>query len=62
MSDSLQPHDCSTPGLPVPHHLQEFAQIHVHCISDAIQPSHPLVPSSSSALNLFQHQGRNIYR
>ena len=50
--------DCSTPGLPVPHHLLEFAQVHVrvHGISDAIQPSHPLTPSSSSALNLSQHQ------
>ena len=28
--------DCSTPGLPVPHHLLEFAQVHVQCISDAI--------------------------
>ena len=28
--------DCSTPGLPVPHHLPEFAQVHVQCISDAI--------------------------
>ena len=50
------PMDCSTPGLPVPHHLLKFAQVHVHCISDAIQPSHPLI-SSSSALNLSQHQG-----
>ena len=32
----------SMPGLPVPHHLPEFAKVHVHCISDAIQPSHPL--------------------
>ena len=47
--------DCSTPGLPVPHHFCEFAQVHVHCISDAIQPSHPLMPSSPSALNLAQH-------
>ena len=30
------------PGLPVPQHLQEFAQVHVHYINDAIQPSHPL--------------------
>ena len=51
------PMDCSTPGLPVPHHLLEFAQVHVHCIGDAIQPSHPLTPSSPSALNLSQHQG-----
>ena len=47
---------CSTPGLPVPHHLPEFAQLHVLCIGDATQPSHPLTPSSS-ALNLSQHQG-----
>ena len=46
-----------TPGPSVPHHLPKFAQVHVHCISDAIQPSHPLTSSSPSALNLFQHQG-----
>ena len=34
--------DCSTPGLPVLHHLPEFAQTHVHWVGDAIQPSHPL--------------------
>ena len=51
------PMDCSTPGLPVPHHLLRFAQVHVHCFGDAIQPSHPLMPSSSSTLNLSQHQG-----
>ena len=45
--------DYSTPGLPVPHHLPEFAQI--HGISDALQLSHPLMPSSS-AFNLSQHQ------
>ena len=49
------PMDCSMPGLPVPHHLPEFAQVHVQCISDAIQPSHPLTPSSP-ALNLSPHQ------
>ena len=41
-----------TPGYPVPHHLPEFAQVHVHCISYAIQPSHPLMLSSPSVLNL----------
>ena len=56
VSDSLQPQDCSTPGLFVPHHLPEFAQVHICCFGDAIQPSHPLTPSSS-ALNLSQHQG-----
>ena len=35
--------DCNMPGLPVPHHLPEFPQVHVHCISDAIQPSHVLM-------------------
>ena len=51
--------DCSTPGLSVSHHLLEFAQVHVHCFSDDIQPSHPLMLSSLSALNLFQHQKIN---
>ena len=39
------PVDCSMPGFPVPHHFLEFAQVHVHWISDAIQPSCPLLPS-----------------
>ena len=52
------PTDCGTPsGLPVLHYLPGFAQVHVHCISDAIQPSHPLLPPSPPACNLFQHQG-----
>ena len=38
--------NCSTPGLPVAHHPPRFAQVHVHCIGDAIQPSHLLIPSS----------------
>ena len=38
------PMDCSTPGLPGPHCWLEFAEVHVLCISDAIQPSHPLTP------------------
>ena len=41
----------------IPHRLLKFAQVHVSCISYAIQPSHPLTPSSPSALNLSQHQG-----
>ena len=39
------PMDYSTAGFPIPHHLPEFAQVHVDYISDAIQPSHPLLPS-----------------
>ena len=35
---------CSRPGFPVLHSLPEFAQIHVHWVGDAIQPSHPLLP------------------
>ena len=50
------PTDCSTSGFPVLHHLPGFAQIHVHWVGDAIQPSYPLSPPSSPALNLFQHQ------
>ena len=46
--------DCSTPGLPAPHHLPKFSLVHVHCISDAIQASHPLTLSSPFALNLSQ--------
>ena len=45
------PMDGSTPGLPVHHQLLEIAQTHVHQISDAIQPSHPL-SSPSPVLNL----------
>ena len=50
------PMDCSTPGLPILHHLPEFAQTHVHWTDDANQPSHPL-PPLSHALSLSQHQG-----
>ena len=39
--------DCSTPGLPVHHQLLELVQTHVHWVSDAIQPSHPVIPFSS---------------
>ena len=41
------PEDCSTPGFPVLHHLSELAYIHVQWVSDAIQPSCPVVPFSS---------------
>ena len=51
------PMNCSTPGLPVHHQLPESTQTHVHCVSDAIQPSHPLSSPSPFAFNLSQHQG-----
>ena len=57
VSNSLQPHDCSTPGLPVYHQLPEFTQTYVHWVSDAIQLSHPLPSPSSPAFSLSQHQG-----
>ena len=47
----------STPGLPVHHQLLKFTQTHVHRVSDAIQPTHPLSSLSPPALNLSQHQG-----
>ena len=51
------PVDCSTPGFPVHHQFLEFAQTHVHWVSDSIQPSHPPLSPSSPAPNLSQHQG-----
>ena len=47
----------STPGLPVHHQLPEFTQTHVYRVSDAIQPSHPLLSPSPPAPNPSQHQG-----
>ena len=48
--------NCSTPGLPVHHQLPEFTQTHIHRVSDAIQPSHPLSSPSPPAPNPSQHQ------
>ena len=50
------PMNRSTPGLPVHHQLPEFTQTHVHRVSDAIQPSHPLLSPSPPAPNPSQHQ------
>ena len=50
------PMDCKRPGSFVLHSLPEFAQNHVHWVSDAIQPSHPLLPASPFAFSLSQHQ------
>ena len=50
--------NCSRmPDFPVLLHLPELAETHVHCVGDAIQPSHPLSSPSPPALNLSQHQG-----
>ena len=51
------PMDCNTPGFLVRHEFSELAQTHVHCVGDAIQPSHPLLSPSCPAFNLSQHQG-----
>ena len=53
--------DCSLPGFPVLHHLLEFAQIHVHWVSDAIQPSHPLpspllLASNFPSIRIFSNE------
>ena len=50
------PMNRSTPGLPVHHQLPEFNETHVHRVSDAIQPSHPLASPSPPAPNPSQHQ------
>ena len=49
--------NCRTPGFPVHHQFPEPLQTHVHHISDAIRPSHPLSSPSPSTFNLSQHQG-----
>ena len=46
VSTLCNPMDCSTPGFPVLQHLPELVQNHVHRVSDAIQPSHPVIPFS----------------
>ena len=51
------PMNCSTPGLPVHHHLPGFTQTHVHWVRDAIRPSHPRSSPSPPAPNPSQHQG-----
>ena len=49
--------DCSTPGFPVHHQLPELTQTHILQVSEAIQPSHPLVSTSPPAFGLPQQQG-----
>ena len=56
------PVDCSMPGFPVYHQLLELAQTHVHQVSDAIQPSHPLSSSFAPAFSLSQLQGLFTYQ
>ena len=56
VSTLCDPMNRSMPGLPVNHQLQEFTQTHVHRVSDAIQPSHPLLCPSPLAPNPSQHQ------
>ena len=50
------PMNRSMPGLPVHHQLPEFTRTHVHRVSDAIQPSHPLSSPSPPTPNPSQHQ------
>ena len=54
------PMDCSMPGFPVHHQLPELTQTHVHCVSDAIQPSHPPSSLSPPTFNISQH--RDLYQ
>ena len=53
--------DCSMPGLPVHHQLQELAQTHVHSVGEVIQPSHPLyllclLPSIFASIRVFSNE------
>ena len=52
----VTPTDCSMPRFPTHHQLPELTQTHAHRVSDAIQPSHPLLSPSPLAFNLPQHQ------
>ena len=56
VSDFLLPHGLQHARLPCPYHLLEFAQTHVHQVSDAIQPFHPLLSPSPPTFSLSQHQ------
>ena len=56
-STLCDPMYCSTPDFLVHHQLPELAQTYVHRVSDAIQPSHPLLSPSPPTFNLSQHQG-----
>ena len=49
--------DCSMPGFPIHYQLRKPTQTHVHCVGDAIQPSHPRLSPSPPVFNLSQHQG-----
>ena len=57
MSEALWPHGLQHARLPCLSPFPEFAQTHVHWVSDAIQLSHPLLPPCPPALHLSQHQG-----
>ena len=55
------PIDCSMPGFPVHHQLQELTQTHVQPVSDAIQPSHSLpspllLPSTFPSIRVFSNE------
>ena len=51
------PMDCSMPGFPVHHQLLELAQTHVHQVTDAIQPPHPMLSPSPPGFSLSQDPG-----
>ena len=53
--------NCSTPGLPVHHHLPEFTQTHIHLVGDAIQPSHPLSSNFPPVPNPSQQEGVRVF-
>ena len=48
--------DSSTPGFPIHHQLPKLAQTHVHLVSEAIKPSHPLSSPTAPDFNLSKHQ------
>ena len=67
LSDSYDPMDCSSPVFPVHHQLPDLAQTHVHRVSDAFQPSHPLAspsppPSIFPSIRVFSNESALLIR
>ena len=60
-STLCHPKGCGMTGFPFLHYLPEFAQIHIHWVSDGIQPSHPLSPPFPPALNLSWHPVSQLF-
>ena len=57
-SSCFWPHGLQHASLPVTYHLPKFAQVHVHCIGDAIQSSHPIMSSHLMPLQIGKFKSK----